>query len=433
MGSSKIASPKLPKIAWGRGAYVYDTDGKQYIDGSGGPAVYCLGYGNEGVIAAITSQLQKAMHGYRATWTSDPLEQLTALLAQRCGPPLTSVLYTSGGSEAVEAALKIALQYHSSRREHTRRRFISRQRSWHGSTLGALSISGFLERRAPYEGALIEASLLSPVNTYRPPVGVRPDEVAAYCAGELEQEILRLGPEKVAAFVFEPVVGAAGGVVPAPTGYAALVRQICDRYGVLMIADEVMCGAGRCGTFRALEHDGVIPDIMTIAKGLAGGYIPLGATIYNPKQIDTPATGHTFSGHTTACAAGLAVQTILLRERLIERVHDTGPSFLDMLRQAIGDIEMVGDIRGRGFFIGVELVANRESKQPFDSKRKLYLEIRKHAFQRGLICYPSGGNVDGMHGDTVILAPPYNATQVELTEIVDKFAQTLRACLGQFR
>ncbi len=410
--------------------YVYDTGGKQYIDGSGGPAVFCLGYGNEEVNDAIAQQLQKVMHGYRATWTSDPLEELTTILIERCGPPLTSVLFGSGGSEAVEAALKIALQYHSARGERTRRRFISRRRSWHGSTLGALSISGFEERRAPYEGALIEGSFLSPANIYRPPGGIAPDQVAAYCANELEHEILRLGAENVAAFIFEPVVGAAGGVVPAPPGYAALVREICDRHGVLLIADEVMCGSGRCGTFRALEHDGVVPDIMTIAKGLAGGYIPLGATIYSASIAATlpsgPATGHTFSGHATACAAGVAVQTILRRDQLIERVHDTGPRFLAMLQEALKDIEAVGDIRGRGFFVGIELVADRATKEPFDAGRKLYLEVRHRAFEHGLICYPSGGNVDGIRGDTVILAPPYNAIEDELAEIAEKFRRTLR-------
>jgi adenosylmethionine-8-amino-7-oxononanoate aminotransferase len=423
----------LPKIACGRGVYVYDDTGKQYIDGSGGPAVFCLGYGNEEVNEAITRQLRKAMHGYRATFTSDPLEELTALLVERCGPPLTSVLFGSGGSEAVEAALRIALQYHSARGERTRRRFISRQRSWHGSTLGALSISGFRERRAPYEGALIPGSLLSPANTYRPPIGVPPEKVSAYCALELEEEILRLGPEAVAAFIFEPVVGAAGGVVPAPPGYAALVREVCDRYGVLTIADEVMCGTGRCGTFRALEHDGVVPDIMTIAKGLAGGYIPLGATIFSASIAATlasqggPIAGHTFSGHTTACAAGVAVQNIIRRERLIERVRDTGPRLLSMLKDTVGDLDPVGDIRGRGFFVGVELVRNRATKEPFDAGLKLYLEVRRHALNHGLICYPSGGNVDGVRGDTVILAPPYNATEDELAEVADKFGQALRS------
>lgn len=437
-GSVSIAAGALPKVAYGRGLYVYDTEGRRYIDGSGGPAVYCLGHGNAEVNAAIMAQLDRIAHGYRYTFTSDPLEELTALVAESCGHGLSRMVFVSGGSEAVESALKIALQVHTARGEPTRRRFIARQRSWHGNTLGALSISGFLERRAPYEGALIEASHLSPANAYRPPAGVSPDGIAAFAAMELEAEILRLGPERVAAFVFEPVVGAAGGVVPAPPGYAAAIRAVCDRYGVLMIADEVMCGAGRCGTWRALEHDGVVPDIMTVAKGLGGGFLPLGATVFQDRIGETldavhggPLTGHTFTGHTAACAAGVAVQTIVRRERLVENVRDLGPRFMELLRRETAGIDAVGDIRGRGFFVGVELVRDPEAKAPFDPDLKLFLRIRRAAFERGLICYPSGGNVDGVAGDTVILSPPYIATETDLDEIAVLFGRSLRAALEE--
>jgi adenosylmethionine-8-amino-7-oxononanoate aminotransferase len=320
----------------------------------------------------------------------------------------------------------------------SRRRFIARERSWHGNTLGALAISGFRERRAAFEGALMPASLLSPANAYRPPSGIAPQDVARACAQELEDEILRLGPETVAAFVFEPVVGAAGGVVPAPPGYAARVRAICDRYGVLMIADEVMCGSGRCGTFRALEHDGVVPDIMAIAKGLGGGYVPLGAAIYGHRVRDAitaahggPMTGHTFTGHTTACAGGVAVQRVMAREGLVARVAALGPALHALVAGALAGVEAVGDIRGRGFFLGLELVRDPGTKAPFDPAHQLYLRIRQAALERGLICYPSGGNVDGIAGDTVILAPPYNAAEAELAEIAEKLGQAVRAALGQ--
>ena len=274
-----IWSPtKLPKIAYGKGSYLYDTDGKQYIDGSGGPAVFCLGHGNEEVNQAIKDQLDRIAHGYRYTFTSDPLEQLTEMVRRACGAAsgLTRMIFVSSGSEAVESCLKIALQYHSARGEQTRRRFIARQRSWHGNTLGALAVSGFRDRRLPFEGALVEASLLSPVNAYRPPAGVKPECLAEHCANELEQEIARLGAHRVAAFIFEPVVGAAGGAVPAPAGYAKRVREICDRTGVLMIADEVMCGSGRCGTWRALEHDGVVPGPHGRRQGAGGRLSALG-------------------------------------------------------------------------------------------------------------------------------------------------------------
>lgn len=435
--STSAAGDALPRIAHGRGIHLYDTAGKRYIDGSGGPAVYCLGHGHPEVNAAIVRQLEQVAHGYRYTFTSDPLEELTRLVSEASGMDPGGMVFVSGGSEAVESALKLALQYHSARGEPTRRRFIARERSWHGNTLGALSVSGFRERRAPYEGALMEASFLSPANAYRPPPGVRPDEIAAYCAEEFEAEILRLGPERVAAFIFEPVVGAAGGAVPAPAGYAAAMRAVCDRYGVLMIADEVMCGSGRCGTWSAIAHDGVVPDLMTVAKGLAGGYLPLGAALYS-REIGGaitdahggPMTGHTFTGHTTACAAGVAVQTIVRRDGLVERVGELGPRLMAMVAAALEGVEAVGDIRGRGFFVGVELVADRATKAPFPREPGLHLRIRQEALERGLICYPSGGNVDGVAGDTVILAPPYNASQEDLAEIADLLGRAVRASLA---
>jgi len=426
---------RLPKIAYGKGSYLFDTDGRRYIDGSGGPAVFCLGHGNEEVNTAIKAQLDRVAHGYRYTFTSDPLEQLTEIVRRRCGAGsgLQRMIFVSSGSEAVESCLKIALQYHSARGEASRRRFIARERSWHGNTLGALAVSGFRDRRLPFEGALVEASHLSPVNAYRPPAGVKPENLAEHCANELEQEIARLGAEHVAAFIFEPVVGAAGGAVPAPPGYARRVREICERTGVLMIADEVMCGAGRCGTWRALEHDGVVPDIMSVAKGLGGGYLPLGAAIYHerlwqPMQARHGGlmTGHTFTAHTTACAAGVAVQTIVERDKLVERVAKEGPRLMGMLREAVGGLPFVGDIRGRGFFIGIELVADRASKEPYDPALQLFARVRDKSFANGLICYPAGGNVDGVKGDHVIVAPPYNASESELGEIVDKLATSLK-------
>jgi adenosylmethionine-8-amino-7-oxononanoate aminotransferase len=428
----------LPKVAWAKGSYVYDVDGKQYIDGSGGPAVYCIGHSNPEVNGAIKDQLDRIAHGYRYNFSSDALEELTGIIQRRCGGTLNNMVYVTGGSEAVESCLKLALQYHAARGEMSRRRFIARERSWHGNTLGALSVSGFLERKRAFEGSLLEVSHLSPVNAYRPVPGATPETVGEACARELEHEILRLGPEKVSAFIFEPVVGAAGGCVPAPPGYARRVREICDRYGVIMISDEVMCGAGRSGTWRALEQDGVEPDIMSVAKGLAAGYLPLGAAIYNDRVADAihgrhgaPMTGHTFTGHTACCAAGVAVQKIVEREKLVERVNAMEGTFRSMLVEATRGIDAVGDIRGRGFFQAIELVADRETKKPFDGERKLFMKIRQQAFQNGLICYPVGGNVDGINGDVVIIAPPYNVTEAELTEIVDKtaasIAQVLRA------
>ena len=435
--SISVAAARLPKIAHGQGVYLTDTTGKFYIDGSGGPAVYCLGHGHEEVNQAIKHQFDRIAHGYRYNFTSDPLEELTERVAAACGGDLKHMVFVSGGSEAVESCLKLALQYHAARGEPSRCRFISRERSWHGNTLGALALSGFRERRLSFEGALVEVPKLSPVNAYRPPQGVSPAEVAQVCAAELEAKILEMGAQNVAAFVFEPVVGAAGGIVPAPSGYARLVREICNRHGVLMIADEVMCGAGRCGTWRALAHDGVVPDIMPIAKGLAGGYMPLGAAVYTTKVAEPifavhggPQTGHTFTGHTAACAAGAAVQRIVERDGLVARVADKGEFLKFLLAEALGDVEAVGDIRGRGFFVGIELVADRATKRPFPAEKTLYLKIRQHSLENGLICYPCNGNVDGIAGDTIILAPPYIASDAELSEIVDLTARSVCQALA---
>ena len=433
---SWTGSRGLPKVSHGAGIYVYDSAGRRYLDASGGPAVYCLGHGHREVTAAIVRQLERIAHGYRYTFTSDPLEQLRELIGRASG--LDAMVFVSGGSEAVESALKVALQYHSARGEAGRRRFIARRRSWHGNTLGALGVSDFLDRRAPFEGALVEASFVSQVSMYRPPARVAPEALGAHAAAELEAEILRVGPERIAAFIFEPVVGAAGGALPPPPGYAARVREICSRNGVLLIADEVMCGSGRTGTWRALEQDGVVPDIMAVAKGLAGGYLPLGATVYSRAIAAVleaadggPLTGHTFSGHTAACAAGVAVQTIIERDRLLERVRTAGTEFQRALRAALAPYDAVGDVRGRGFLVGVELVADRVTRAPFAAERALAETIGQCAFEDGLICYATGGNVDGIDGDTILLAPPYIASDAELEEIIARFAQAVGRGLAQ--
>ncbi len=419
------ATAQLPKIAWAKGSYLYDVDGKQYIDGSGGPAVYCIGHGNEEVNEAITKQLERIAHGYRYNFTSDALEELTTIIAERCGGSLKQMVFVTGGSEAVESCLKLALQYQYVIGQKSRRKFIARERSWHGNTLGALGVSGFLDRRIAFQGAFIDAVRISPANAYRP-------EPGALDAQQLEHAILREGAEKIAAFIFEPVVGAAGGCVPAPEGYAKRVRNICDRHGVLMISDEVMCGAGRTGTWRALERDGVEPDIMSVAKGLAAGYLPLGAAVYSTRIADAigiAQTGHTFTGHTACCAAGVAVQKIVSREKLVERVASQEAKFKTIIADALSGIDAVDDIRGRGYFMATELVKNRESKKPFAADLKLALHIRAQALENGLICYPVGGNVDGINGDVVILAPPYNASDAELAEIVDKMALSIKQVL----
>ena len=332
----------LPRVTHAKGSYLWDATGKQYIDGSGGPAVYSLGHANPEVNAAVTAQMADIAHGYRYNFSTSALEELTEIVRKACGGTLTEMVYVTGGSEAVESCLKIALQYQTAIGQKSRRRFISRERSWHGNTLGALGVSGFAERTLAYEGAFIPSIKLSPANAYRPIAGATAETAGEACAAELEAAILKHGAETIAAFIFEPVVGAAGGCVPAPDTYAKRVREICTKYGVLMIADEVMCGAGRTGPWRALEKDGVEPDIMSVAKGLAAGYLPLGVAICTTKvweairQKDGAfGTGHTFTGHTASCAAGVAVQKIIARDKLLDRVKANEPRLKSWLADAL--------------------------------------------------------------------------------------------------
>ncbi len=426
----------LPRIVRGEGSYLYDASGRRYLDGSGGPAAFSIGHGNREVNAAIAAQLEQVACGYRYLFTSEPLEELTRLLRARCGPEFEHIVYSGSGSEAVESALKVALQYWDARGRPAKKRFIARERSYHGNTLGALSVTGFLERRRPFEGSLLEVSFVSAANAYRPLRGLAGTELVGALAAELDERITALGAEQVAAFIFEPVVGAAGGAVPAPEGYAQAIRAVCDRHDVLVIADEVMCGAGRCGTWRALEHDGVVPDIMAVGKGLAGGYIPLAATIFRKEIGDAILagqgailTGHTYSGHTAACAAGLAVQRLIERESLVSRVRTRGEALRRELREALEQFEEVGDVRGRGYLIGIEFVRNRATREPFPAQRALSRTVGAHALEDGLICFPCAGNVGGTLGDTIIVAPPYNAREAELSELVEKMAGAVRRTL----
>jgi adenosylmethionine-8-amino-7-oxononanoate aminotransferase len=347
------------------------------------------------------------------------------------------MVYTTSGSEAVESAVKIALQYHYDRGDPRRVHFIARKRSWHGNTLMATALSGFEDRQRAFAGALPSVGRVSAANAYRPPEGVNREGLVAHLAVELEAEILRLGPDTVAAFIFEPVVGAAGGALPAPEGYGRAVAEVCRRHGVLVICDEVMCGSGRTGVWRASADDGIVPDIITVAKSLSGGYLPLGAAVYTKEIAEVmaaghggPLTGHTYTGHTACLAAGVAVQQIIKDEGLLARIGDKGPRWQADLRQRLAHLPQVGDVRGRGYFIGVEVVADPETKAPYAASLGVNGRIRAEGLRRGLICYPSGGHVDGAAGDTVILAPPFNATDAELDEIADKLMATLATVIS---
>ncbi|OYW60423.1 MAG: hypothetical protein B7Z10_10195 [Rhodobacterales bacterium 32-66-7] len=433
--ANDITSGPLPKISHGRGVYLWDTEGRRYIDGSGGPAVFSIGHGDPRVNAAVAAQMERVAYGYRYLFTSDPLEEMTEIIVRATG--LAGMVFTTSGSEAVESAVKIALQYHYDRGDPRRVRFIARERSWHGNTLMATALSGFEERQRAFAGALPMVGRVSAANAYRLPEGVSRDGLVAHLAAELEAEIERLGPETVAGFLFEPVVGAAGGALPAPEGYAAAMAEVCRRHGVLVIADEVMCGSGRTGVWRASAEDGIAADIVTVAKSLSGGYLPLGAAVYSREIAEVmaaghggPLTGHTYTGHTACLAAGVAVQKIVAEEGLLARIRDKGPRWQADLRARLAHLPEVGDVRGRGYFIGVELVQNPKTREPFAAALGVNARIRAEGLRQGLICYPSGGHVDGVAGDTVILAPPFNTTDAELDEIAGKLVVTLERVLA---
>ncbi|MCP5264668.1 MAG: aspartate aminotransferase family protein [Burkholderiaceae bacterium] len=426
-----------PRAVDGQGPWLIDADGNRYLDASGGAAVSCLGHGHPAVIEAIQAQLGRLAYSHSGFFTSDPMENLATHLASRAPGDLDRVYFVSGGSEAVEAALKLARQYHVERGESQRSCFIARRQSYHGNTLGALAVGGNAWRRAPFAPLLAEVSHVSPCYAYR---DQRPGESATdyveRLARELEAEILRLGVDRVIAFFAEPVVGATLGAVPALPGYFLKVREICDRYGVLMILDEVMCGMGRTGTLFACEQEGVVPDIVCVAKGLAGGYQPIGAVIASARIYDAIQAGsgafqhgHTYTGHTLACAAALAVQQTIERDGLLERVRTMGSRLDDALRARFGEHPHVGDIRGRGLFFGLEMVADRATKRPFAPQAKLHAAIKREAMARGLMCYPMGGTIDGRQGDHVLLAPPYIIEDSHLELIVTRLAASIDAAI----
>ncbi|QEW23339.1 L-Lysine-8-amino-7-oxononanoate aminotransferase (plasmid) [Paracoccaceae bacterium] len=428
----------LPAVSHGAGAYLYDKSGKAYLDGSGGAAVSCLGHGDAHVTDAIKAQLDKVAFAHTGFFTSDPAETLADRLIDLAPAGLDRVYLVSGGSEAMEAALKLARQYFLEIGQPQRSRIIARKQSYHGNTLGALATGGNAWRRAPFAPLLMDVSHVSPCYAYR---GQEPGETeTAYCdrlIAELEAEIARLGPETVMAFVAEPVVGATLGAVPAVDGYFRAIREVCDRHGILMILDEVMCGMGRTGTLFAAQGEGVAPDITAIAKGLGGGYQPIGAMLCSATIYDAIAGGsgffqhgHTYMGHPVAAAAACAVLDRLVGDDLVGRVTRMGDTLRALLEDRFAQHPHVGDIRGKGLFLGLELVADRETKTPFDPGLKVNARLKTAAFEAGLICYPMGGSVDGRNGDHVLLAPPFILTDDQAVELVDKLETGLESALA---
>ncbi len=425
----------MPIAVKGDGIFIEDATGKRYMDASGGAAVSCLGHSDADVIAAIKGQVDKIAFAHTSFFSSQPSEDLARLLSDATPPGLDMVYFVSGGSEAVEAAVLMARQYYVERGENQRCLFIARDLSYHGNTLAALSVGASHYRRAAVEPLLMPASHIAPCYAYRhKQAGESDEEYGLRVANELEREILRVGPEKVCAFVAETVGGASAGVLTPVPGYFKRIREICDTYDILLILDEVMCGMGRTGTTFAFEQEGITPDMVTVAKGLGGGYQPIGAAIVSNEIFAAIRDGsgafrhsHTYMGHPTACAAALAVQHAIRDRNLLENIRIQGAAFHQALTERLGNQPYLGDIRGRGLFWGVELVADRATKETFDLALKLDHAIKAEAMKRGLICYPGQGTADGVRGNHILLAPPFIVTGDQVVEIASRVGDAIEA------
>ena len=423
----------LPYAVRGDGCYIIDKNDKRYLDASGGAAVSCLGHSDITVRNAIIEQTEKLAFAHTSFFTSDPAEKLANLLAENSPKGLNKVYFVSSGSEAVEASLKLARQYFVEIGEPERHRVISRKQSYHGNTLGALAAGGNIWRRSFFEKILVDTSLISPCYPYRHQnVNETEIDYGLRVANELEEEIKILGPQNVMAFIAETVVGATAGALTPVPGYFKRIREICDKYGVLLILDEVMCGMGRTGSLFACEEENIIPDILTIAKGLGAGYQPIGAMLCQDFIYDSIANGsgffqhgHTYLGHPIACAASLAVLTKLINENMCKKVKDKGEILQKILERDLGQSQFVGDIRGRGLFRGIEIVKDRSTKEPFSKKLNVANKIKKEALNLGLICYPMQGTVDGVIGDHILIAPPFIINEDEINEISSKLKTTI--------
>jgi adenosylmethionine-8-amino-7-oxononanoate aminotransferase len=427
-----------PVATRSEGTFITDSQGKTYIDASSGAAVSCLGHGHPDVLASMREQMDRLSYAHTSFFTTEVSEELAEDLIAHAPPGISHVYFVSGGSEAMEAALKMARQYFVETGEPQRRHFIARKQSYHGNTLGALAVGGNEWRRRQFSPLLIETHHVSPCYDYR---GREPHETpeayGARLAAELEAKIAELGPETVIAFVAETVGGATSGAITPAPGYFRQIREICDRHGILLLLDEVMCGMGRTGTLHACEQEGVAPDLMAIAKGLGGGYMPIGATLASSRIVEAFAKGsgmfhhgHTYIGHPLACAAALAVQKVIRRDGLLANVRRQGAVLAERLQERFGNHHRVGDIRGRSLFQAIELVADRATKQPFAPNRKLHAKVKAAAMERGLMVYPMGGTIDGVHGDHVLLAPPFIVDEILIAQIVDKLGDAVDSALA---
>jgi adenosylmethionine-8-amino-7-oxononanoate aminotransferase len=430
-----------PAAAGGRGAWLTDASGMRYLDGSGGAAVSCLGHGHPDVLAAMHAQIDRLAYAHTSFFTSEPAEALADQLARTAPPGMAHVYFVSGGSEAIEAALKMARQFFVETGEPERSLFVARRQSYHGNTLGALAVGGNEWRRRPFAPLLVDVRHVAPCYAYRDRRDAEtPEAYGARLAAELDETIAACGERRVIAFVAETVGGATQGATVPPPKYFEAIREICDRHGVLLILDEVMCGMGRTGTLHACEQEGVVPDLLAMAKGLGGGYQPIGAVLAQGRIVDAMSAGsgffqhgHTYLGHPVACAAALAVQRVIERDGLLDTVRTRGASLASRLADRFAEHPHAGDIRGRGLLWAIELVRDRPTREPFDPSARLHARVKREAMARGLMTYPMGGTIDGRSGDHVLLAPPFIVEEEHLELIVDRLHAAVDAAIASVR
>jgi len=428
---------ELPVITRAEGVYLYDDRGKRYLDACGGAMVASIGHGVPEIADAIAEQAKKVAYVNGTAFTTQPVERLADALAARAPAGVDKAYFLSSGSEAVEAALKLARQYHVERGDLDRRTVIARTPGYHGNTLLALSASARPHYRAVYSPWLVDVMMIDAPYPYRAASAEDP----AMTGDALEEAILEADPDNVAAFIAEPIGGSSTGASVPPPGYYARIREICDKYGVLFIADEVLTGVGRTGKFFALEHfrdaqgGPVTPDIITLGKGLNGGYAPLSAMLATSKLVDTVARGpfhglvhaQTYSHHALGSAAALAVLRYIDEHALVQRAADVGPALQSALRTLRDGPSgaIVGDVRGIGMLAAVEFVADRATKAPFPRELRVAEQVVKRAREHGLVLWPNVGHADGVNGDLVMIAPPLTITQEQIGELVDKLRATL--------
>ncbi|EHH1173583.1 TPA: aspartate aminotransferase family protein [Vibrio parahaemolyticus] len=424
----------LPIIDKGEGVYLFDKQGKQYLDACGGAAVSNLGHSHQAVKKAMLEQLERVPFAHTGFFTNDSSERLAELICQHMPEQFNHVYLVSGGSEAVESALKMARQYFVESGKPEKKQFIARQQSYHGNTLGALAVGGNEWRREPFKPILHPSHHIAPCYAYRYQQSHESElGYSLRAANELEAKILELGADNVMAFVAEPIVGATAGAVPATQGYFKRIREICDQYDVLLILDEVMCGVGRSGSFFAFEQEEAEPDLVCMAKGLGAGYQPIGAVVANDRVYQAIADGsgffqhgHTFMAHPMACAAAVATIETIFQDDLLTAVNRQSVLLRNELTSALAHLPYIGDIRGKGLFVGIELVADKESKAPLSKATLADKRIKQRAMENGLMCYPMGGTIDGVNGHHILLAPPFIIQSHHIDELVGKLSLTLK-------